>query len=105
MSNNDLPCNKCKGQHHPADECQADPYRKLAEEIAIEYSKGFGKCAYDRGTDIIEQTLRTTSSQAYREGWNEAVEECASVAIGEMGDEDGYYISKAIRKLLDKPNR
>jgi hypothetical protein len=32
MSNNDLPCTRCKGQHHPADECCPIDYKKLYSE-------------------------------------------------------------------------
>jgi hypothetical protein len=35
MSNNDLPCNKCKGQHHPADDCQTRERKRIIEKPVV----------------------------------------------------------------------
>lgn len=35
MSNNDLPCSKCRGQHHPADECVNTPEMKYTDWVRV----------------------------------------------------------------------
>lgn len=77
MSNNDLHCSSCHGQHHPADEC----YRKDLMELLM--VKPHIKRILDHASNPEQQAQLI--QEAINQAYNEALADSKSIMLYTLG--------------------
>ena len=71
MSNNSLPCSKCRGQHHPADEC-SEPDRTEAAKLLMFLScydtHYYTPKKFDADVELIMDELDAVRKEGFKKG-------------------------------------